>query len=266
MFMSKPLFRWTCGSCLPQGFEILAESVKRTTESLGVDRFDWMICYNGIDVKELDIVKEKNQNIPLVYVEQDWSNTPILDDVSWASPKKNGRIEWNGNHCGGTMWKVSPPRMRMESHEIVMDNDIIILKNIPQINYFLKSTNMALILEEPIRFYGRYNSILPENPFLNSGLMGFPPGYDFKSEIIRVWEENGSYKKLSQADEQGLLTYTLNLLPNIRIKKEQVKEVLARDLNVKITGDEIAVHFTQANRIAKHIAWNQYKSIKGLFF
>lgn len=262
--MSKPLFRWTIGSCLPQGFEILSESVKQVTKSLGIDLFDWMICYNGIKESDLNIVKENNPNVDIIFVEQNWSNTPILDDVSWASPKRNGRMEWNGNHCGGTMWKVSPPRMRMESHEIVMDNDIVILKNIPQISYFLKS-NMALILEEPIRFYGRYDFLFPkQQPFLNSGLMGFPPGYDFRAEIIRVWEENGSYKNLSQADEQGLLTYTLNLLPNIRIKKEQVKEVLARDLNVNITGDEISLHFTQANRIPKHIAWNQYKKIKGL--
>ena len=121
---------------------------------------------------------------------------------------------------------------------------------------------MALILEEPIRFYGRFDAMFSDGgPYLNSGFMGFPPGYDYGQEILRVWEEHGSIKNLSQADEQGLLTYTLSRLPSIRIKKEQMKEVLARDFKVDIDGSEQAIHFTQANRIGKHVCWKKYKEL-----
>ena len=104
------------------------------------------------------------------------------------------------------MWKVCPARMRMDSHEIIMDNDIVLLKKFPQIDEWLSQTSKTLILEEPIRFYGKYDSLLPaDGPFLNSGFMGMPPGYDFGAEISKSWKQYGSYENLSQADEQGLL-------------------------------------------------------------
>lgn len=260
--MSKPLFRYTVGSCLPQGLEVLGESIKQTTQVLGVDRFDWMICYNGLNEEQLQTIKDHIGDLPFTLYEQNWELAAISSETKeWSTPKrKDGSFEWNGNHCGGTMWKVCPPRMRMETHEIVMDNDIVIRKPIPQIEYFLKTNNMALILEEPIRFYGRFDGLFPDKgPFLNSGLMGFPPGYNYQQEIIRVWEENGSMEKLSQADEQGLLMYTLNQVPNIRISKEQVKEILARDFNATLEETFCAYHFTQSNRIPKHHAWKKYK-------
>lgn len=259
----KPLFRWTCGSCLPQGLDILGESIEKTTAALGIDNFDWMICHNGLSTEDVETIRSHIGDKPITLFEQNWEMAVIPDDIKWASPRRpDGSYEWNGNHCGGTMWKVCPPRMRMESHEIVMDNDIVLLKKFPQIDYFLKTSNMALILEEPIRFYGRFDAMFPDGgPYLNSGFMGFPPGYDYGQEIIRVWEEHGSIKNLSQSDEQGLLTYTLSRLPSVRVKKEQMKEVLARDFKVDIDGTEQAIHFTQANRIGKHVCWKKYKEL-----
>jgi hypothetical protein len=149
----------------------------------------------------------------------------------------------------------------METHEIVMDNDIVILKKFPQIDEWLNS-DKVLILEEPIRFYGRYDCLFgPEPPFLNSGFMGFPPGYDFGAVIAEQWNSHGKYMNLSQADEQGLLTYSLNRSSSVRIHSDQMVEILARDYNYEITGNEFAYHFTQSNRI-NHVAWNKYKKRK----
>jgi hypothetical protein len=257
--MPKPLFRWTQGPCLPQGLEVLAESIKRTTEVLGIDRFDWIICYNGLSEKSVDFIKSAISNKPITLFEQDWHMSPI-DDICQSPRRPDGSFEWNGNKCGGSMWKVTPPRFRLDSHEIVCDNDIVILKNIPEIDQFLKATDRALILEEPIRFYGRYDHLFGAGaPFLNSGLMGFPPGYDFAAAIRRVWESNGKLKNISQADEQGLLTYALSRIPSYRIKTTQMKEVLARDFKERITGEETALHFTQSNRIPLHRAWKDYQ-------
>jgi hypothetical protein len=149
----------------------------------------------------------------------------------------------------------------METHEIVMDNDVVLLKLLPQIDEFLANKDKALILEEPIRFYGRYDNLFPlspQGPFLNSGLMGFPPGYDFGAEIRKNWMANGSYMNLSQADEQGLLVYTLNQIPSIRIDKTQIIELLARDYSYKVTGREYGIHFTQSNKIPHHRSWLNY--------
>jgi hypothetical protein len=259
--MTKPLFRWTVGSCLRQGLEILIESVNVTTKTLGIDNFDWVICYNGLKEEELNFIKNSINDKPIQFFSQNWKDCPVDDE--YQSPiRKDGSYEWNGNRCGGTMWKVCPARMRMETHEIVMDNDIILLKKFPQIDEFLKESDKALILEEPIRFYGRYNHLFQsQNPFLNSGFMGLPPNYDFASEIYNTWVQYGKYKNISQADEQGLLMYTLSKIPNIRIKKEQMIEVLNRDFKTVITGEEEGIHFTQANRIPNHVSWKKYQQI-----
>lgn len=259
--MLKPLWRWTVGSCLQQGLDVLAESIKRTTSVLGIDRFDWLICHNGLTQEQLDFLKTSIGDKPITLFEQHWTMVPI-DDVCQTPRRPDGSLEWNGNKCGGSLWKVAPARMRIESHEIVMDNDIVILKNLPQIDEFLKISDRALILEEPIRFYGRYDHLFGAGgPFLNSGLMGMPPGYDFGAAIRRIWDANGKLQKLSQADEQGLLTYTLGRLSSYRIKTTQAKEALARDFKERIIGDESLIHFTQANRIPLHRAWVDYKKL-----
>jgi len=255
----KPLFRFTCGPCLPQGIEVLCESINKTTTVLGLDRFDWVVCHNGLSTTDIETIKAAIGDLPIDLFEQSWEHLPIRNNL--RSPKReDGSYEWNGNKCGGTLWKVCPARMRLNSHEIIMDNDIVLLKKFRQVDQFLRTTNMALILEEPIRFYGRYDKLFDRTKaYLNSGFMGLPPGYDFAAEIHRVWEETGRLENLSQADEQGLLTYTLSRIPSLRVKKEQMKEILARDVNYTITGEEEGLHFTQSNRIAVHISWKKYK-------
>lgn len=259
--MSKPLFRFTVGNCLQQGLDILAESINRTTKALGIDNWDWVVCYNGVNKDDLLFLQKAIGNRPIQLISQNWATCPVNDNMQ--SPRRSdGSFEWNGNRCGGTMWKVCPPRMRMESHEVVMDNDIVLLKKFPQFDEFLASSDKALILEEPIRFYGRYDCLFGSNDvFLNSGLMGYPPNYDYGMEIFNNWEKHGRYMNLTQADEQGLLMYTLNQIPSVRIKKDQMVEVLHRDFQTKLTGKEEGIHFTQANRIPNHHSWKKYQEI-----
>jgi len=259
--MSKPLFRWTVGNCLPQGLEILSESINRTTQTLGLDSWDWAICYNGLSKEDVQLLIEVIDGRSIRVIAQNWTSCPINDHCQ-SPRRKDGSYEYDGKRCGGTMWKVCPARMRMDSHEIIMDNDVVLLKKFPQIDEWLAQTSKTLILEEPIRFYGRYDSLLPpEAPFLNSGFMGMPPGFDFGSEIVKIWKQYGSYENLSQADEQGLLVHTLNQRPSIRIRPDQMVEVLHRDMKTVITGQHQAYHFTQSNRIPNHYAWGKYKEI-----
>ncbi len=259
--MTKPLFRFTCGGCSQQGLDILAESINRTTKTLGIDNFDWMICFNALNRENLEFIKTAIGDRPITLFAQNWIDCPI-DDQCQSPRRIDGSLEWNGKRCGGTLWKVCPARMRMESHEIVMDNDIVLLKKFPQFDEFLASNNKSLLLEEPIRFYGRYDHLFSKDElFLNSGLMGFPPNYDFGVELRKAWVANGSLTNITQADEQGLLMYVLSQLPNIRVNASQMKEALARDFSLKITGQEEGVHFTQSNRIPNHRAWQQYQEI-----
>ena len=259
--MAKPLWRWTVGACLQQGLDILAESIVKTTKAMGIDAFDWAICYNGLTRENLEFIRKSIGDRPIQLILQNWADCPINDNCQ-SPRRKDGSFEWNGNRCGGTLWKVCPPRLRMNSHEIIMDNDIVILKKFPQIDEWL-TQDKALVLEEPIRFYGRYDNLMPANEAnLNSGFMGLPPFYDFGKEIEKNWFRNGSLMNLTQADEQGLLVYTLNQHPNMRIKSSQVVEILNRDFKTKVTGNEESVHFTQGNRMPNHYAWSKYKEIQ----
>jgi hypothetical protein len=256
--MPKPIFRWTCGPCLQQGLDILEESIKRTTETLGFDNFDWAICYNGLTNDQVAFVKKAIGGRSIHLLLQDWANCPIPDHMQ-TPQRRDGSFQPNGTLCGGTLWKACPARVRMESHEIVMDNDIILLNKFPQIDEFLQS-NKTLILEEPVRFYGRYDCLFPlEEKNLNSGFMGFPPNYDYAKEIHKTWIEHGSFYHITQADEQGLLMATLNRHPNIRIQETQMVEILHREFGRAITGKEEGIHFTQANRANNHRAWKYFK-------
>lgn len=262
--MGKPLFRWTVGSCQRQGIDILIESVRRTTDVLGADRWDWLICHNGLSQEEIDYLRNKVAGYPVSLFEQEWSMCPI-DDECQSPRRADGTYQWNGNHCGGTMWKICPPRMRMNAHEIIMDNDVVLQKKFPQIDEWLASQGKTLILEEPIRFYGRYEHLFDrKGPHLNSGFIGLPPNYDFGGAVLESWLKQGKLKKLTQADEQGLLTWTLNQMPSVRIKASQMIEVLHRDIKHKYTGGEEGIHFTQSNRIPRHPFWRAYQQANGL--
>jgi hypothetical protein len=260
---AKPLFRWTIGPTVPQGVHILIESVRMTMKTFGVNAFDWMICYNNISTENLSLLKKGVEGRPIHFFKQNWDTCPIEDEMQ--SPQRDdGSFEWNGNRTGGTLWKACPARMRMETHEIVMDNDIVLLQKLKPIEDFLAANDKVLILEEPIRFYGRYDHLFPESetgPFLNSGLMGFYPGYDFAKAIRNSWEHNGKFARTTQADEQGLLMYTLSRSPSVRIDKTQIVEILARDFKQKPTGREGGIHFTQANRVPNHKAWGLYQQL-----
>ena len=266
----KPLFRWTCGPCLQQGLDILAESIDRTTAALGEDEFDWMICYNGLNSDHVAFLQNVIGDRPIVLEPQNWLDCAIPDRCG-TPIRPDGSFEWNGNTCGGTLWKVAPARKRIDTHEIVMDNDIIMLKAIPMIEEFLDD-DKVMILEEPICFYGYYERFHDRNPpYLNSGLMGFPPGYDYAAALRQKWEKHTEWSdeekkkvplfNISQADEQGLLMLALKDHDNIRVPVEYMTEVLGKDYNKKITGSEYAIHFTQANRMPRHHCWLQYQQI-----
>jgi hypothetical protein len=245
------------GNCLQQGLDVLAESIRVTTRALGENDWDWMICYNGLTKEGVKFLIDAIGGRSIELVAQSWADCPIENKLG-TPRRKDGSFEWNGMRCGGTLWKVCPPRMRIDSHELVVDNDVILLRKFPQIDKWLVSES-ALVLEEKIRFYGRYAHLFKAGEKLNSGFMGFPPGYDFGKEIRKNWEENKSLESLTQADEQGLLTYTLNQHDNIRISKNQMVEVLARDYKTEVTGQEEGLHFTQCNRIPRHRAWTKYR-------
>ena len=257
--MNKPVFRWTVGSCGPNSLDLLEESVHRL-RLIYKEIFQYFIYYNGVTDDERNRIEKISQQHGIRPVKQDWKWCPIDNNEKFATPRnEQGDLQPDGKYCGGTLWKVCPARANMGVHEIVMDNDIIFRKPLPQINKFLSSRRFGLQLQEPIRFYGRYDSYLPEGPpYLNSGFFGLPPGYDFGSEIHKTWKRLDAHEELTHADEQGLLMRTLLDIPTIKVAPNDIVEYLAADYQAK-PFHGYAYHFAQANRLTNHYWWNKYK-------
>jgi len=268
--MVKPLFRWTVGDVSWQGLEILAESIEMALSIYG-DRFDFLVCYNSLEDKEddkrLDFIRSMIYGKPITLRESKWEEC-CLPDVCGNSRKPDGTFEKNGNFAHGTLWKLAPAKLDIDRHEIIMDNDIIILKQIPIIEEWLEQDEKVLVLNEHIKFYGRYTPFFdPSLPPYNSGLMGLPPNLDFGAEVRGFWskytdEKHEPFFNLSHAEEQACCVGTLINLPHFVIDKKYVREVLAEHKGVHITGQEYAIHMAQANRIEPHWAWLEYQEIK----
>ncbi len=113
----------------------------------------------------------------------------------------------------GNVWKLVPPRLEIGTHEIFIDNDLIIYENIKQIGKFIESTNAAIATEALSNNQNSYSNHLAgmflkkdkEAPLINSGFFGIPPHFDLNAEIQKrhTGKWNGCF------DEQGLVNLVL---------------------------------------------------------
>jgi len=130
----KPLFRWTIGGRLcNDSIEILNQSIYLISKCY--PEADAIVCYNGIEKSQLQKIKAE------LYEQH---HVPEME----YPPKKE-------------MWKMYPPRLRPEGHEIVLDNDVLIFSRIKEIDLFL-SGNYTLMLRGRARAYGKYDHKVPQ--------------------------------------------------------------------------------------------------------
>lgn len=185
------LVRWTIGPVKKAGFACLAESVRKM-QSL-YPNANFVICHNGLSTDQ------KNDllaiNIELIHQEElitnihfgDFPPTPI-----------------------GVAWKLYPPRLNLEGHEIFIDNDLIINEHIDEIDRFITG-DTTLLLQEKTRHYGKFERHVPPGYSINSGLFGLPPHFNFEHYIkfyTSKWEENCGHSSKTW-DEQGLVAAIL---------------------------------------------------------
>ena len=239
MNSEKPLARWTIGNSTKDGYDCLLLSINSFLKFYDIEI---AICYN-CDKKKLPIE---------------------LNQFTLIDQKKHLQI---GPNPKGVAWKLYPPRLDKNRHEISIDNDIVFNKRINQIDQFFYS-NTTLLLEDKRRTYGRFENHVPPGFNINSGIYGMPPGFDLESFIIfyagNEWEKNALYEhdKNETFDEQGLVA--LALLSNkdyIIIPKETITD--CRDTIV----DGCGHHFIGLNREKNHGAFRVYKALqKKIYF
>lgn len=103
----------------------------------------------------------------------------------------------------GVAWKLYPPRLRPETHEIFIDHDVVLTKRLPQIDLFLSRADAFLYSESPsgARNYGRFDALVERGFRMNSGLFGVPPGFRFDFSLVGEWRD--------YFDEQGFVAASL---------------------------------------------------------
>jgi len=272
---SRKIFRWIVGDVSDIGLEILEKSVVQAKKILFDLGFEFYICYNSHEDQVKDICRRNY----LFSFKQDWNRDfPLPAKII---PKTNDITQSYGEPSGrqGSFWKLCPPRIDINCHEIVCDNDLVIQKCPSEIIDFLNSRK-TLVCEENIMNLGKYAKFMKKA--YNSGIYGLPPGFDLKKRIMDVWTETGGINPLLSRDEQGILMLVLHK-DSIEIPKEKVRFVLNEGETssakyefiyenefisksiVEIKYEKCSlnkelIHFLGANRIKKHKYWSVYKN------
>jgi hypothetical protein len=120
-------------------------------------------------------------------------------------------------------WKLYPPRLFIESHEIMMDNDVVIYRKPKLFDEFFEKKDLIVATQG----YGVYSSILkksiPKNFHVNSGVLCFPPNFNFESILSNLiishklkWDNN--------FDEQTLVSYAI-WSSSIKVKILSMSEI-----------------------------------------
>jgi hypothetical protein len=192
---AKPLVRWTVGPTTRDGLDCLSRSV---AAFLRLYDADVAICHNCPADNLADLVAR----FPLVDQHAHLASVPVPP--------------------AGVAWKLYPPRLAVHRHELVIDNDLIVERAVPEIDRFLAG-DCTLLLAEASRTYGRFERHVPPGYAINSGLYGMPPGFDLGRHVAfhcgPAWEENatGTHALNRTFDEQGLVASALLSYPRFVI-------------------------------------------------
>jgi len=157
--MNKPVVRWTFGPCQSKlALYCLQKSVFCFQKIYG-DSFDYFIFNNSQHTVQIENVQTIQQKIYSHSL-----NFPRL----------------------GPAWKLFPPRWRYDSHEIFIDNDLILYKAHPVIDEFLAANDMIFCTEGLERRFGIFDPWIAEGIKLNTGLFGLPPCFDLKRQVEEI--------------------------------------------------------------------------------
>lgn len=184
----KPLVRWVIGDVRPCGFSILKKSTDFFVD-IYRDRFDYEIHYNGPTTRQKLDKFSFNSEIEIV--------------KQVDSKELNVRPPTNVDYAAA--WKLYPARARLYSHEIIIDNDLVLEKPLEEIEEFLASEHRCMITEAYRRNFGRFDRLIPKNLKFNTGFCGLHPGFDLTAKINSL--NVGEW--MDYFDEQGATSASL---------------------------------------------------------
>lgn len=239
----RPLIRWTFGRVKRPGQEVFQMALRRFRAIY--PEFDCVVCYNNLMYPD-QLRWLQRLNVPLYRQDTEDLEYPLMS-VEEPSGWKGAMPGWG--------WKLCPPRLRPDAHELWVDNDLIIRQRLPEINRWLKSKKFIIAKGHRYNpeYYGNFAHLVKDQKKYCAGLFGLPPNFDFKKEILRLSKKVLQGKPLGYYDEQGLVTAIVTSRPHITAHHvETIKRLPEKPL-------PMALHFITTNRYHTHEDWKNYK-------
>jgi len=188
--------RWTIGDVSERGFEALRLAVWGAHRMFGA-RATYAVCVNSIP---LAAAKRRAGALPDGCVWRD-----VTRDVP---PSLSAHLD--GAMAEGVAWKLAPPRLFADRHELCFDNDCVLWSLPEVIERWLDDDGGACLLAEDVRrAYGRFAPDCGARA-CNAGIRGLPPGFDFAGALAAVLRAR-PVRLTSELDEQGLQVAALSL-------------------------------------------------------
>lgn len=187
---SRPVVRWVVGECHTLGYDTLYESIK-SFKKIYKNNFIYCICFNSKKIKKT-LVK----SLELV--------DKIIDQKKFQKTLPFNPFKKRGPH-----WKLYPPRLFPEQHELILDNDLIIYEEMKEIEEFLSDESLCLTTRAIKRSYNKkYEHHIKRDFNINTGLVGLPPFFDYQKKIEIVLSYGKSVWK-DYFDEQTVVAGVL---------------------------------------------------------
>lgn len=233
--------RWTIGPVSSLGFECFRYSLASFTKHFEAEI---VVCYNCPFEK-------------IAWIAQEYPSARFIDQSIYLdSPIRPA----------GVAWKLYPPRLDINRHELSIDNDIVVNLPIPQIAAFFQGSH-TLLMEDWSRTYGRFEKHVPRGQCINSGLYGMPPGFDLSRYcdfyLRDQWEMNavGEYRESKTFDEQGLIALSLLDHPKFAIIPNTTITNCERNYT-----EAAGHHFIGVNRKEQHRPFTLYRASQRRLF
>jgi hypothetical protein len=209
--------------------------------------FDFVICYNNLSSDEEE--KLMRSGVPLHHQRKSELGLPVCWEEGKSALGKSDVF----------VWKLVPPRLRPESHELWVDNDIVIRDRIPEIDEWLKS-NTGLISVGFYPDYGIFKDRISSDFKSCAGLFGLPPNFDFEDKIL----EHCNGRVLQGYDEQGLVTLIVSEMEGyVRVSIDHMRSLAPErklwDYPLGMRDWPIGMHFHHTNHSGWHCPWSTYK-------
>jgi len=162
----KPIIRWTIGPTSKIGFLSLKLSIS-CMKKIFENSVDYAICYNNLNQHQLNMLPD----VDILVNQHEYENI------------------YNCESPIGPAWKLYPPRLRRESPEISMDNDLILYNRLQKIDDFMHGSFFMITEAYNWSYHGILKNFLPSDVKINSGFVCLPPDYDYQSEISRTIDQ-----------------------------------------------------------------------------